>query len=302
LAQSPYNSPEPDKQSCRSANQQLSVVRLRAAAISRPYKSVTAMFTRLREDIATIRERDPAARSAWEVLTCYPGLHALILHRVAHAFWRAKRRWLARFVSQLARFLTGIEIHPGATVGRRVFIDHGMGVVVGETAEIGDDCTIYQGVTLGGTSLTRGAKRHPTLERGVIVGAGAKVLGGFTIGAEAKIGSNAVVVKPVPAGGTAVGNPARVIVPAAVPAAASDARGAKPAPARTGHKRRTRMIRCRSRSMASSITLRRSRNASMRSSPRWSGSAPVWKRCKARTRRCSICGVYPRRLRGKWIT
>ena len=190
------------------------------------------MFTRLREDIATIRERDPAARSAWEVLTCYPGLHALVLHRLAHACWRAKRRWLARFVSQLARFLTGIEIHPGATVGRRVFIDHGMGVVVGETAEIGDDCTIYQGVTLGGTSLTRGAKRHPTLERGVIVGAGAKVLGGFTIGAEAKIGSNAVVVKPVPAGGTAVGNPARVIVPAAVPCHGADVRDAKPAPAR----------------------------------------------------------------------
>ena len=190
------------------------------------------MFTRLREDIATIRERDPAARSAWEVLTCYPGLHALVLHRLAHAFWRAKRRWLARFVSQLARFLTGIEIHPGATVGRRVFIDHGMGVVVGETAEIGDDCTIYQGVTLGGTSLTRGAKRHPTLERGVIVGAGAKVLGGFTIGAEAKIGSNAVVVKPVPAGGTAVGNPARVIVPAAVPATAAPG-GAKPVPQRS---------------------------------------------------------------------
>ncbi|MEW6340231.1 MAG: serine O-acetyltransferase [Paraburkholderia sp.] len=176
------------------------------------------MFTRLREAIATIRERDPAAGSAWEVLTCYPGLHALVLHRLAHACWRARRRWLARFVSQLARFLTGIEIHPGATVGRRVFIDHGMGVVIGETAEIGDDCTIYQGVTLGGTSLTRGAKRHPTLERGVIVGAGAKVLGGFTVGAEAKIGSNAVVVKPVPAGGTAVGNPARVIAPAAVPA------------------------------------------------------------------------------------
>lgn len=172
------------------------------------------MFTRLREDIATIRERDPAARSAWEVLTCYPGLHALVLHRVAHACWRAKRRWMARFVSQMARFLTGIEIHPGATIGRRVFIDHGMGVVIGETAEVGDDCTIYQGVTLGGTSLTRGAKRHPTLERGVIVGAGAKVLGGFTIGAEAKIGSNAVVIKPVPAGGTAVGNPARVILPA----------------------------------------------------------------------------------------
>jgi serine O-acetyltransferase len=186
-----------------------------AAATLRPfYLTITIMFTRLREDIATIRERDPAARSAWEVLTCYPGLHALVLHRFAHACWRGQRRWLARFVSQLARFLTGIEIHPGATIGRRVFIDHGMGVVIGETAEIGDDCTIYQGVTLGGTSLTRGAKRHPTLERGVIVGAGAKVLGGFTIGAEAKIGSNAVVVKPVPAGGTAVGNPARVVVPA----------------------------------------------------------------------------------------
>ncbi|WP_345810868.1 serine O-acetyltransferase [Paraburkholderia sp. PREW-6R] len=173
------------------------------------------MFTRIREDIATIRERDPAARSAWEVLTCYPGLHALVLHRFAHACWQAKRRWLARVVSQMARFMTGIEIHPGATVGRRVFIDHGMGVVIGETAQIGDDCTIYQGVTLGGTSLTRGAKRHPTLERGVIVGAGAKVLGGFTIGADAKIGSNAVVTKPVPARGTAVGNPARIIVPAA---------------------------------------------------------------------------------------
>ncbi|WP_250476810.1 MULTISPECIES: serine O-acetyltransferase [unclassified Caballeronia] len=172
------------------------------------------MFDRLREDIAAIRERDPAARSAWEVVTCYPGLHAIVLHRVANACWRAQWRWLARFVSQLARFLTGIEIHPGATLGRRVFIDHGMGVVIGETAEIGDDCTIYQGVTLGGTSLTRGAKRHPTLERGVIVGAGAKVLGGFTIGADAKIGSNAVVVKPVPAGGTAVGNPARIVMPA----------------------------------------------------------------------------------------
>ncbi|PCE27338.1 serine O-acetyltransferase [Paraburkholderia acidicola] len=180
------------------------------------------MFTRLREDIATIRERDPAARSAWEVLTCYPGLHAIVLHRFAHACWRAKRRWLARCVSQFGRFLTGIEIHPGATIGRRVFIDHGMGVVIGETAEIGDDCTIYQGVTLGGTSLTRGAKRHPTLGRGVIVGAGAKVLGGFVIGDDAKIGSNAVVVKPVPAGGTAVGNPARVIAPAAPVAARID--------------------------------------------------------------------------------
>jgi serine O-acetyltransferase len=180
-----------------------------------------AMFSRLREDIATIRERDPAARSAWEVITCYPGLHALVLHRLAHACWQARRRWLARFVSQMARFMTGIEIHPGATLGRRVFIDHGMGVVIGETAQIGDDCTIYQRVTLGGTSLTRGAKRHPTLERGVIVGAGAKVLGGFTIGAEAKIGSNAVVTKPVPARGTAVGNPARIIVPAASAVAAT---------------------------------------------------------------------------------
>ena len=172
------------------------------------------MFERLREDIATIRQRDPAARSAWEVLTCYPGLHAIVMHRLAHACWRSHWRWTARFISQIARFLTGIEIHPGATIGRRVFIDHGMGVVIGETAEVGDDCTIYQGVTLGGTLLTRGAKRHPTLARGVIVGAGAKVLGGFTIGADAKIGSNAVVVKPVPPGGTAVGNPARVVMPA----------------------------------------------------------------------------------------
>ena len=169
------------------------------------------MFDRLREDIAAIRERDPAARSAWEVVTCYPGLHAIVLHRFAHACWRGKRRWLGRFVSQIARFLTGIEIHPGATLGRRVFIDHGMGVVIGETAEVGDDCTIYQGVTLGGTSLTRGAKRHPTLERGVIVGAGAQVLGAFTVGEYAKVGSNAVVVKPVPAGATAVGNPAHIV-------------------------------------------------------------------------------------------
>ncbi|RKF48881.1 serine O-acetyltransferase [Paraburkholderia fungorum] len=195
------------------------------------------MFTRLREDIATIRERDPAARSAWEVLTCYPGLHALVLHRLAHACWQAKRRWLARFISQMARFMTGIEIHPGATLGRRVFIDHGMGVVIGETAQIGDDCTIYQGVTLGGTSLTRGAKRHPTLERGVIVGAGAKVLGGFTIGADAKIGSNAVVTKPVPAGGTAVGNPARIIVPAAVAVASAAVSAAQSGGAAPGAKR-----------------------------------------------------------------
>ena len=170
------------------------------------------MFARLREDISCILERDPAARSSWEVLTCYPGLHALVLHRRAHWFWRNELRWLARFTSHLARFLTGIEIHPGATIGRRVFIDHGMGVVVGETAEIGDECTIYQGVTLGGTSLAKGAKRHPTLGRGVIVGANSQVLGGFTVGDGARIGSSAVVVKPVPPGATAVGNPARVIV------------------------------------------------------------------------------------------
>ncbi len=169
------------------------------------------MFQRLREDIACILERDPAARSSWEVLTCYPGLHALVLHRRAHWFWQRGWHWLGRFISHLARFVSGVEIHPGARIGRRVFIDHGMGVVVGETAEIGDDCTIYQGVTLGGTSLAKGAKRHPTLGRGVIVGANSQVLGGFTVGDNARVGSNAVVLKPVPAGATAVGNPARII-------------------------------------------------------------------------------------------
>ena len=169
------------------------------------------MFSRLREDIACIRERDPAARSSWEVLTCYPGLHAVLFHRASHAAWQRGWRWLGRFVSHLGRFFTGIEIHPGASIGRRVFIDHGMGVVIGETAEVGDDYTIYQGVTLGGTTLGRGTKRHPTLGRGVIVGANAQVLGGFTVGDGARVGSNAVVVKPVPAGATAVGNPARIL-------------------------------------------------------------------------------------------
>lgn len=169
------------------------------------------MFTRIREDIANIMAHDPAARTAWEVVTCYPGLHAVVMHRWAHWCWLHDLKWLGRFVSHVARGLTGIEIHPGAVIGRRVFIDHGFGVVIGETAEIGDDCTIYQGVTLGGTSLHKGAKRHPTLERGVIVSAGAKVLGGFTIGEGAKIGSNAVVIKEVPAGATAVGIPARII-------------------------------------------------------------------------------------------
>ena len=169
------------------------------------------MFTRLRDDIDCIRERDPAARSRWEVLTCYPGLHALWMHRIAHGCWNNGLRWLGRFVSNLSRFLTGIEIHPGAQVGRHVFIDHGMGIVIGETAVVGDGSTIYQGVTLGGTSTARGMKRHPTLGRNVIVGAGAKVLGGFTVGDGARIGSNAVVVKEVPAGATAVGNPARIL-------------------------------------------------------------------------------------------
>ena len=169
------------------------------------------MFARLHEDIACILERDPAARSAWDVLTCYPGLHALVLHRRANWFWRHGLPSLARFTSHVARWFTGIEIHPGATIGRRVFIDHGMGVVIGETAEIGDDCTIYQGVTLGGTSLGRGSKRHPTLGRGVIVSAGAKVLGGFTVGDGARVGSNAVLLQAVPAGATAVGIPARIV-------------------------------------------------------------------------------------------
>jgi serine O-acetyltransferase len=145
------------------------------------------MFSRLRSDIQCILDRDPAARSKWEVVTCYPGLHALVLHRLAHALWLRGFRWLGRFTSQLSRWLTGIEIHPGATIGNGVFIDHGMGVVIGETAEVGDGCTIYQGVTLGGTSLSKGAKRHPTL------------------------GRNAVVTKPVPPGATAVGIPARII-------------------------------------------------------------------------------------------
>jgi serine O-acetyltransferase len=169
------------------------------------------MFARIRSDIQCILERDPAARSAWEVLTCYPGLHALVLHRLAHGCWRRGFKWLGRFISHLTRFLTGIEIHPGATIGERVFFDHGMGIVIGETAEVGDGCTIYHGVTLGGTSLYKGTKRHPTLGRDVVVGAGAKVLGGFTVGDGAKVGSNAVVTKPVPAGATAVGNPARII-------------------------------------------------------------------------------------------
>ena len=176
------------------------------------------MFSRLRSDIQCILERDPAARSVWEVITCYPGLHAIWWHRPAHWCWKHGLKWLGRFTSHLGRWLTGIEIHPGAVIGERVFIDHGMGVVIGEPAVVGDGCTIYHGVTLGGTALYKGTKRHPTLGKNVVVGAGAQVLGGFTVGDGAKVGSNAVVTKPVPAGATAVGNPARII------AADSDAR------------------------------------------------------------------------------
>jgi len=168
------------------------------------------MFKDLKEDIASVFERDPAARTWWEVLTCYPGLHALTIHKLAHWFWTHGLRWLGRLTSHLGRWLTGIEIHPGAIVGRRVFIDHGMGVVVGETAEIGDDTTLYHGVTLGGTTWNKG-KRHPTLGKRVVVGAGAKILGPITVGDGAKIGSNAVVVRDVPEGATVVGVPGRVV-------------------------------------------------------------------------------------------
>jgi serine O-acetyltransferase len=168
------------------------------------------MFNHIKEDISIVFDRDPAARSHLEVLTTYPGVHALIMHRFSHFLWSKQLFWLGRVFSHIGRGLTGIEIHPGATIGRRVFIDHGMGVVIGETAIIGDDCTLYHGVTLGGTSWNKG-KRHPTLEQGVVIGAGAKVLGPITIGKNAKIGSNAVVVKDVPENATAVGIPARIL-------------------------------------------------------------------------------------------
>ena len=168
------------------------------------------MFDRVREDIASVFHRDPAARNTLEVLLNYPGLHAVLFHRLAHALWKRNFKQLARFVSTFARWLTGIEIHPGAKIGRRFFIDHGMGVVIGETAEIGDDVTLYHGVTLGGTSWNKG-KRHPTLEDGVVVGAGAKVLGPFTVHKNAKIGSNSVVTKEVPEGATVIGIPGRVV-------------------------------------------------------------------------------------------
>src|SRR5499427_8085780 len=169
------------------------------------------MFDGIREDIRCVFERDPAARTTWEVITCYPGFHARVLHRLSHRLWRWNLKWPGRFISHLARWLTGIEIHPAAVIGRRFFIDHGMGVVIGETAEIGDDVTLYHGVTLGGTTWNKG-KRHPTLGNGVVAGAGAKMLGPIRVGDNAKIGSNAVVVRDVPAGATAVGIPARVLM------------------------------------------------------------------------------------------
>ncbi|MGZ8190686.1 MAG: serine O-acetyltransferase [Methylococcaceae bacterium] len=168
------------------------------------------MFSWLKEDIACVFERDPAAQSVFEVITTYPGVHAVIIHRLSHSCWKAGFKWLARFISYFNRWLTGIEIHPGAVIGRRFFIDHGMGVVIGETAVIGDDCTLYHGVTLGGTTWDKG-KRHPTLHDGVVIGAGAKVLGPIEIGAGARVGSNSVVLKPVPAGTTVVGIPAHII-------------------------------------------------------------------------------------------
>lgn len=168
------------------------------------------MFNRIKEDIDCVFERDPAAQSVLEVVTAYPGFHAVLIHRFSHACWNAGFKWLARFISHISRWLTGIEIHPGAQIGRRFFIDHGMGVVIGETAVIGDDCTLYHGVTLGGTTWNKG-KRHPTLHDGVVIGAGAKVLGPIEIGAGARIGSNSVILKAVPAGATVVGIPGHVI-------------------------------------------------------------------------------------------
>lgn len=185
------------------------------------------MFKHIKEDISIVFERDPAARTHWEILTTYPGVHALLMHRLSHWMWKHRLYWLARFNSHIGRWLTGIEIHPGATIGRRMFIDHGMGVVIGETAVVGDDCTLYHGVTLGGTSWNKG-KRHPTLESGVVIGAGAKVLGPITVGSGAKIGSNAVVVKDVPANATAVGIPARILEEAEVAKPKEEANAAKP--------------------------------------------------------------------------
>ena len=168
------------------------------------------ILEKFREDLSVVFQRDPAARNYFEILTTYPGVHALILHRLAHFLWSIKLKLIARIFSHLARIFTGIEIHPGAQIGRRFFIDHGMGVVIGETAIIGDDCTLYHGVTLGGTTWKKG-KRHPTLKDNVVIGAGAKVLGPITLGNNSKVGSNAVVVTDIPNDSTAVGIPAKII-------------------------------------------------------------------------------------------
>ena len=162
------------------------------------------------EDIRSVFKRDPAARNVFEILTCYSGVQAVIIYRFTHLLWRYKLYWLARFISTLARWITGIEIHPGAVIGRRFFIDHGMGVVIGETSEIGDDCMMYHGVTLGGTSWDK-VKRHPTLKDGVIIGAGAKILGPITLGKNVRVGSNSVVVKSIDDNCTVVGIPGRVL-------------------------------------------------------------------------------------------
>ena len=169
------------------------------------------MLARIKEDFQIVFERDPAARSVLEIVFCYPGFHAMLFYRIAHALWVRKMYFLGRLLSHVGRFLSGIEIHPGAKIGRRFFIDHGMGVVIGETAEIGDDCTLYHGVTLGGTSWAK-EKRHPTLGNNVIIGSGAKILGPFKIGDNSKIGSNSVVIKEVPANSTVVGIPGRIVM------------------------------------------------------------------------------------------
>jgi serine O-acetyltransferase len=181
------------------------------------------LLKNLREEIDTVLKHDPAARSRLEVVLCYPGFHAKLFYRIAHWFWDRNWLLLGRFISHLGRFATGIEIHPGAKIGKRLFIDHGMGVVIGQTAEIGDDVTLYQGVTLGGTLLHQG-KRHPTLENGVIVGSGAQILGGFSVGAGARVGANAVVLAEVPPGTTVVGIPAKPVgAPKPTPASHADA-------------------------------------------------------------------------------
>ena len=169
------------------------------------------MFLRLKDDIKAVFDRDPAARSFLEVLFCYPGLHALWFHRISHWFWTHEFFFIGRFISHMGRFFTGIEIHPGASIGKGFFIDHGMGVVIGETAEIGENVTLYHGVTLGGVSWEK-TKRHPTIGDNVVIGSGAKVLGPFTVGSGSKIGSNSVVVREVPANATVVGIPGRVVM------------------------------------------------------------------------------------------